>query len=607
MSWLTAIWTFASSACLTLALVQFVIWLKRREDTVHLLLALTALGATGAGLAELMLLHTTNSESYALLVKWQHVPVFVLLVSMVWFVRVYFGTGRRWLAQLITALWLLALVFNFLSPHNLVFAELPRLQRVETWGTESFTIASGTRNPWVWVADFASFLIVLFVIDASVGLWRRGNRQRALLIGGSITFFILAAGIHSPLVDIGVVKTPYMISFAFLAVVAAMNYELGSDVVRAAVLSREVTQSERRWRSLLEKVGLVVLGIDRDGRVNYLNPFYKRLTGFNSDQMLGQPLQDLLVASERPAMTERLTVAGQDRPRPHSQWTLRCASGDERRVSFSTVKLFDVEGEFAGYLSVGADISERIRAERELQQTQRNLDRLSRANLLGELVSALAHELNQPLTAILSNAQAGFRLVTSGNPDLNEIRAILDDIARDDKRAGAVIQSLRGMLRGEAAPPEQIDLHELARGVIDLAQHELDNRQVDVRLKTDGAPLLVHGVAAELQQVVMNLLMNAVQAMRDTPASARTVVLETELRDDSAALKVRDHGCGVPDENLPTIFEPFTTTKPTGLGMGLAICRRLVDRHGGRISARNNEEGGGATFELTLPVHKAGE
>jgi PAS domain S-box-containing protein len=475
---------------------------------------------------------------------------------------------------------------------------------VETWGEASFIIATGARNPWKWLADFASILIIIFVVDASSGLWRLGKRQRALLIGGSITFFILAAGIHSPLVDAGLVKTPYMISFAFLAIVAAMNYELGSDVVRASVLSRKVARSERRWRSLLENVELVVVGIDPDGHVNYLNPFYQRLTGFDADQILGRPIQDLLVASERQAMTERLKVAGLEGPRPQSQWTLRCASGEERRVVWSSVKLLDLDGKFAGILSVGADVTDRVRAQRELQQTQRNLDRLSRANLLGELVTALAHELNQPLTAILSNAQAGRRIMSSSTPDLDEIRAILDDIVRDDKRAGEVIHSLRGMLQGQPGPREIVDLNELTRGVIDLVQRELDSRQVAVRLKTAGGPLKVHAATAELQQVVMNLLMNAAQAMRDTPSSERSVELETSLQGDSAVLTVRDHGCGVSDENLPGIFEPFTTTKSTGFGMGLAICRRLVEKHGGQISARNNPEGGGSTFEFTLPVHK---
>ena len=182
MSWLTIAWTFAASACLTLALVQMMIWLMRRKKVVHLLLALTALGATGSGLVELLLLHTTVPERYDTLVRWQHIPVFVLLVSMVWFVQVYFGTGRRWLAQVITGLWLVALAANFLSPHSLVYAAVPRLHRVDTWGGESFTIATGAGNPWRWVADAASILIVIFVFDASMGLWRRGNRRRAFTV-----------------------------------------------------------------------------------------------------------------------------------------------------------------------------------------------------------------------------------------------------------------------------------------------------------------------------------------------------------------------------------------------------------------------------------------
>jgi signal transduction histidine kinase len=139
--------------------------------------------------------------------------------------------------------------------------------------------------------------------------------------------------------------------------------------------------------------------------------------------------------------------------------------------------------------------------------------------------------------------------------------------------------------------------------VIALARRELESRQVEVQLKTDRGCLLVNAAGAELQQVIMNLVMNAAQAMRDTPPSGRTVVLQATRKGDSALVTVRDHGCGVPEHHLPNIFEPFITTKSAGLGMGLSICRRLIDKHGGRISARNNPDGG-ATFEFTLPVHQ---
>ncbi len=186
-------------------------------------------------------------QTYRTLLKLENLSVFLLLVPMVWFVYGHFGTARLWLAWTITVLWGTGIVANFLSPNSLVFSDLVALEPVTTFWGEQFMTGVGSANPWVHVANGASFLIVIYVLDASVRAWRRGLRQRAIVTGGGIVVFMVSAGIHTPLVDAGIVPTPYMVSFWFLAIVFALSYELVSNAVQ---LSREAALRQKLERDL---------------------------------------------------------------------------------------------------------------------------------------------------------------------------------------------------------------------------------------------------------------------------------------------------------------------------------------------------------------------
>ena len=438
------------------------------------------------------------------------------------------------------------------------------------------------------------------MLDAAIRSWRAGDRHRAILIGGSVSTFIVLGGIHAPLVDAGVVETPYMISFAFLAIVLALSYELVSDAVLASRYAREVRASEARWRTLLTDVQLAVIGIDPQGRIDYANPFMERLSKYRSDDLIGRPLASLIPETDRAELAERLAVAAQTGPRPHSRWDLVCASGARRSLAWSTVRLNDTDGSYAGLLSIGEDITDRLAAEGNLQRTRRELERLGRANMLGELVSTLAHELNQPLAAILSNAQAARRFLGSGNPDPVELREILDDIVRDDKRAGEVIQRLRLMLSKRSTEHEPIDIRDTIQEVLAISGAELEAQGISV--SQDLAPDLpeVEADRVEIQQVIMNLLINAVRALSESPVERREVhILAGRDRRQDLLVSIQDNGPGIPADVLPRLFEPFFTTRSQSLGMGLAICRRIVEGHGGRVWGENTANG--ARFSFTLP------
>jgi len=477
MSPLVVAWSMCVSVCLMLGLMHLLFWFRDRRVNAYLLSATMGFSAAVSALLELAMLTTESLDTYSNLLRWENLAIFMILVPMVWFIDRYFVTGRRWLAVTITILWSIGILINFLSPGSLTFYHITELRQLTAFWGERFTIPVGEINPWKLVADIASILILLYTMDATVRLWRRRHSKRAWIVGGSIAVFILFAGIHTPLVDAGLVATPYMISFFFLALVLALSYLVVMDAVKAS-----------------------------------------------------------------------------------------------------------------GY-------------ERELLQIRRTLDQLTRANLLNECTTMLAHELNQPLTAILSNAQAARQFLASNTPQLNEIREILDDIVRDDKRAGEIIQRLRRILKKEDVVRKRFDLNAAIEEVVGLLGNDFKSRNIRISAQYALKLPLLYAGRIELQQVILNLLVNASRAMNAVPAERRKINIRTQVIDGAVLVEVVDSGPGISSEVHEHLFDRFISDNEDGLGMGLAICRRIVESHDGRIWAENRERGG-AVFSFTLPVDR---
>jgi signal transduction histidine kinase/integral membrane sensor domain MASE1 len=245
---------------------------------------------------------------------------------------------------------------------------------------------------------------------------------------------------------------------------------------------------------------------------------------------------------------------------------------------------------------------ERQRAEEDARRSREELAHFLRVSTVGELTTSLAHELNQPLTAILANAQAARQLL-EGEHDPGEIREILSDIVEEDKRAGEVIRRLRDLLRKGAPEYAPLDVNALAADVVRLVGGDATLRNVSIRLDLAPEPAVVRGDRVQIQQVVLNLLLNAMDAMVEVPAQRRLALVSTTVATEEGAvhLAVRDTGWGLRHGETDRVFEPFYTTKPAGMGMGLSIARSIVDAHGGRIWARANA-GAGATFTFSLPL-----
>jgi C4-dicarboxylate-specific signal transduction histidine kinase len=244
----------------------------------------------------------------------------------------------------------------------------------------------------------------------------------------------------------------------------------------------------------------------------------------------------------------------------------------------------------------------RRRAEHEALRRRQELAHTTRVATMGELTASLAHEINQPLAAILSNAQAAQRLLAAGNASNEEIREILADIAADDQRAGEVIRRMRGLLRKAVSEPTNLDMNELVMQVKELVHGEMILQNVNLILEQWPVPLQVHGDRIQLQQVLLNLIMNALDAMKEVANGERKLVIRTVMSSErSVRVSVVDSGVGISDDDIERIFDRFVTTKPHGMGLGLSICRSIVEAHGGRVRAANTP-GAGATFWFDLPA-----
>jgi len=277
-------------------------------------------------------------------------------------------------------------------------------------------------------------------------------------------------------------------------------------------------------------------------------------------------------------------------------------ASSERWYAMSVVPLSRAEG---GAVVSSTDITERKRAELEAQRSRQELAHFTRVSTMGELTASLAHELNQPLTGILTNAQAARRLLEGARPDLEELRAILHDIIEDDRRAAEVILRLRDLLRKGESEVSRLDLNALIRDVLKLLGSDTVIRNVSVALDLESSAPVVTGDRVQLEQVLLNLLLNAMEAMAERLGGDRTVVVRTRNAEGSCVqASVEDGGSGLRPGTLETVFEPFYTTKSSGMGMGLAIARSIIEAHGGTIWAENSSRG--ATFHFRLPLGRIG-
>lgn len=848
------------AATLTLAAVHVFVWLELRRATGGLFLSLgAALALTAMVYLELRMMRVQTPGEYGAALRWLHVPVWLIIMVVAGFVHFHLKVGRRWLVWSVFGARTAALLLNFVVGENLNYLEITHLRQVSFLG-DVVSIPMGVPNPLMLVGQLSLLLLLVFVVDAMIELWRRGDWQRALVVGSGIVVFVLFPTVEAVLVVLAVVDWPPTLSIFFAPLAAAMSYDMSRDVVRSELLAGELRtsestlhrteerlklategarlavwewnidrdelwfaeqghallgfalderidfarflnavhpedrdgileavalsrregtryerdyrillpdgrihwvaargqvdgtvdgaeevmrgvlfditdrkQAEERFRRVVEASPCGMIMMDTAGLITYVNPQVEAYFGYACPELIGCSIEVLLpehlrsaeahdTARDRAEPAERIPMEHDvvGRRKDGSEFPLQVGlsllPGPAGKTLLATVidlselkqredqlwrdKAFlrqvidinpglifvkDPEGRFtlvnqtvadlygttpreligkmdadfnpnvdevAAFLradrevlatrreqfiveeritdakgawhwlqtikrpiverdgtarlvlGVSTDITARKATELEIELQRNELAHLSRVTMLSELSGSLAHELNQPLAAILSNAQAALRFLASDAPDLKEVSEILRDIVEDDRRAGGVIQGLRLLLKKGEMRLESIDLNEAVRAVLRLVRSDMLN--ADVGVNTTLAPDLpnVRGDRVQLQQVLLNLVVNACDAMSAEPVEDRRLSVTSAICGDGLVeVSVTDQGRGIAAEDLERVFQPFVSSKAEGLGLGLAVCRRIVEAHGGRLWAAHNSSGRGACFCFTVPAH----
>jgi two-component system, LuxR family, sensor kinase FixL len=603
MSWITIVWSMNAAACLTLAGIYLLVWCKQRENWVHLVFSSSAVAAAAIAACELAMMHAETVGQYEALLRWIHVPVWVLIVSFVIFVRLYLHAGRPWLAWSICGVRTLVLILNFIFTPNLNFQQITRLHQFSWWGGEVISVPIGVANPWGTLSSLSLLLLLVFFVDATITVWRRGNRRRALFVGGSMIFGAILAW-HVPLVIWGVIEVPFFLCFAYLGIVAAMGYELSTDMARTVQLARELEASDKRLNLAADWADLGLWEWDIARNEIWITDKGRSLFGFGASEKLDfDRFRSRLHPEDRESVLKAIENSLRTGAEYRSEYRVVLPNEQLRWIAGRGHVEFNGNGQPARMRGASLDITKRKQAEEQAARQRNEMAHLSRVAMLGELSGSIAHELNLPLSAILSNAQAAQRVLANGAIDLTELREILNDIVNEDRRAGEVIRRLRLWLKKGEVKQHSLCINEVIQDVLKLVHSDLINQKVVVDCELARSLPTITGDPVQLQQVLLNLVVNACDAMTDCNTAERRLLIRTGTENGSGAVvvSVTDRGGSIPAEKMKQIFEPFFSTKAKGMGLGLSVCHSIIAAHRGQLWATNNADCG-ATFHFSLPI-----
>jgi nitrogen-specific signal transduction histidine kinase len=598
MNWVIVVWTGATSASLMLAAIHLFVWIRNRKAWASLMFCLMAACTAGMAGCELAMMRVTDVDQLGAILQWYNLSRWAVTLALVGFMHFYLGSGRPWLELTVIGLRTLALLLNLLVSPNAYYSSIDGLNRIMFFG-QSVTVVEGIPNPLMLVGQVSLLVLAAYLVDTTWRAYSAGAYNRALRVGSSSVFFVLALSLQTMLVLWGVVEAPIMASLFFLGIVGVMAFELSEDMLRSTRLADNLQQREvdlRRERKLTDAVfqgapGLLFLQ-SQDGVIRRWN---KRPA--NPSEVIETKIYDFFRKEDQPALSESLEKTFSEGS-ANFELDLLHSDGSASRHFFSTVQI--EIGDKPHLIGIGIDVSAEHALGLELALQKEKLARVSQIASMSELSSSLAHEINQPLAIILSNAEAAQRQLELPVPNQNELREILKDIVAADIRAADVIRRLRSILQRGQPVLKPVAPSSLLNNVLRLLKTDLDNSGALVSKKI---PKRLPNFLADripVEQVLINLIKNALEAMHGNGTRGKSLILSCAAEGSGVRFSVRDNGCGLP-ESGDWIFEAFHTTKPTGLGLGLKISQTIIQAHGGRLWAEVNK-GRGASFHFHLPL-----
>jgi PAS domain S-box-containing protein len=367
-----------------------------------------------------------------------------------------------------------------------------------------------------------------------------------------------------------------------------------------AVRNNTINSQLQEQVKLLAQTHDGVVVRDMQHRILSWNAGAQTLYGWSAEEVLGKKITDLLQSKISASFDEIMQIM-----LAKGAWEGEITSThkDGRRVTVTSRWSLsrDRNGNPKMVLVTNNDITAAREAENALYRSQVELAHLTRVSTLGELAASIAHEVNQPLAAVTTNAEAGLRWLDRGEPDVGEVRSALSRISSEAQRASEVIKRIRALSRKSEPQHLPLDFGEVVEESLGLLKRELAQQNVSLQLELGAGLPAVQGDRVQLQQVIINLVMNGVQAMSRVHDAQRLMLIKLGRVADQLILEIHDSGPGIREQDIAKLFTAFFTTKEEGLGMGLSICRSIVEAHGGHIDAHNRPEGG-AVLQIALPV-----
>ena len=387
------------------------------------------------------------------------------------------------------------------------------------------------------------------------------------------------------------------------ALLAQANESLQKEIEERGRLEKALRESEERYHNIVKMQSEMICRYLPDTTLIFVNEAYCRYFGKKREELIGTKFLSLIPEEYREAATQHVQSLIKNPRIERDEHPVITPDGRPGWQQWVDSVVIDDHGDVKELQAVGWDVTERKQAEEALHEAREQLARVARASSLGELTASIAHEVNQPLTAIINNGNACLRWLASDSPKLNEIRDAVNDIIKDGNRASDVITRIRLLLKKKSLEPVAIDPNNVINEVTTLMQNECERHKVRLRIELESDLPEVLGDKVELQQVILNLIMNGIEAM-DSLREDRVLEISSHQQSSGDVLiAVSDNGEGFDQQVANLLFEPFFTTKPHGLGIGLSISRSIIEAHGGRLWAAANPPRG-ATFSFTLPANQ---
>ena len=364
-------------------------------------------------------------------------------------------------------------------------------------------------------------------------------------------------------------------------------------------------KSERHLRQMTETIPVMLWSATAAGAIDYCNACMLDYTGFSAEEFMGRGWTKLLHPDDVDQATQKwMSCVASGTPYRVEVRTFHAADRTYRWCVASARPLRNRQGSILKWHGAVVDMHDWKQAQEELRNTQAELAHMMRVMTMGELAASIAHEVNQPLTSIITNGETGLRRLARPEPDVETVRKLTGRMVADARRASGIIDRIRAMVTGRAPQQTALALNDVIQETMDLLRHEFQSRNISISLDLAPALPYVVGDRTQLQQVVVNLSINGVQAMAQSMRARRSISIRTVLSDPkTVSCFVEDSGRGIEAEHLPHLFESFFTTKNTGMGIGLPICRSIIEAHRGQIRADGNSALGGARFSFSLPAN----